>query len=141
GATSIIIIGALGGRLDHTLANLAILALPPLAASDVAIWDGATEVRLLWPGRANRLHGAVGDTASLIPFAGDVPHIVTSGLRYPLRNETLYLNRSRGISNELLATAATVGFASGLLLAILQHGQQDSSPSGGGWVGENDEVH
>ncbi len=121
GATALTILGALGGRLDHTLANLAVLALPQLAHLDVAIWDEATEVRMLWPGRDNSLHGAVGDAVSLIPFGGDVPNIVTSGLRYPLRDETLYLNRSRGISNEMLANAAMVSFSSGLLLAILRH--------------------
>ncbi len=121
GATDITILGALGGRLDHTLANLAILALPQLADLDVAIWDEATEVRMLWPGRANHLRGAAGDAVSLIPFGGDVLHIVTSGLRYPLRDETLYLDRSRGISNELLASTAMVSFSSGLLLAILRH--------------------
>lgn len=121
GATAITILGALGGRLDHTLANLAILALPQLADLDVAIWDEATEVRMLWPGMPNYLRGAAGDAVSLIPFGGDAPNIVTSGLRYTLRDETLYLNRSRGISNEMLAIEATVSLSSGLLLAILRH--------------------
>lgn len=121
GANQIVIIGALGGRLDHTLANLAILALPQLEDCDVVIWDGATEIRMLWPKRTNLLHGAAGDAVSLIPFAGDVPHIVTTGLRYPLRDETLYLNRSRGISNVMLDDEATVSFSTGLLLAILRH--------------------
>lgn len=121
GASRVTLIGALGGRLDHSLANLAILAQSQLATCVVTIWDGATEVRMLWPGRANQLRGAVGDAVSLIPFGGDVANIVTSGLRYPLHDETLYLNRSRGISNELLTAEATISFTAGLLLAVLRH--------------------
>jgi thiamine pyrophosphokinase len=121
GASSIVILGALGGRLDHTLANLALLALPQLEERDVAIWDRATEVRMLWPRRANRLHGSLGDAVSLIPFASNASQIVTAGLRYPLRDETLYLNHSRGISNVMLTPEATVSFSAGLLLAIITH--------------------
>ncbi len=121
GATHLIILGGLGGRLDHSLANLALLARDELATCDAAIWDGATEVRMLWPGRVNPLHGGAGDTLSLIPFGGDVTHIHTTALRYPLRDETLYLHRSRGISNVLQGDEVEVSFAAGLLLAVLSH--------------------
>ena len=50
GAQEIVILGALGGRLDHTLANLLLLALPQLAGRSVRLVDGLEEALLLRSG-------------------------------------------------------------------------------------------
>lgn len=120
GADEITILGALGGRLDHELANLALLALPQLQGRDVCVWDGNTAVCLQRPG-VNKISGPVGATVSLIPFGGDARGIKTNGLQYPLNNETLYLEHSRGISNVLTAPEATIEIGEGFLLAIVDH--------------------
>ncbi len=52
GATSIRLLGALGGsRVDHELANVALLAHPRLDGIDAAIVDGATTIRRIGYGR------------------------------------------------------------------------------------------
>ncbi|MBM3187582.1 MAG: thiamine diphosphokinase, partial [Chloroflexi bacterium] len=40
GATRITLLGALGGRVDHQIANLMLLAMPQLAGIETVIYDG-----------------------------------------------------------------------------------------------------
>jgi len=87
-----------------------------LADLDVRIDDGAQEVILIHG--AVTLEGGLGDTVSLLPLSPIVRGISTSGLRYPLTNESLIFYRSRGISNEMLAENASVQIQSGILLCI-----------------------
>ncbi|MDP2993680.1 MAG: hypothetical protein Q8N46_00995, partial [Anaerolineales bacterium] len=53
-----------------------------------------------------------------IPWGGEVTGVVTDGLRWPLRGETLYPYKTRGISNELLGETASVSLKSGLLIIV-----------------------
>ena len=116
GCSRITITGALGGRLDQTLSNIYLLNLPVLADLDVRIDDGAQEVILIHSAVA--LQGSPGDTVSLLPLSPIVRGISTSGLKYPLTDESLIFYRSRGISNEMSAENANVQIQSGILLCI-----------------------
>jgi thiamine pyrophosphokinase len=119
GATSIDILGALGGpRFDHALANVLALALPILGTRRVAILDPQQEVRLLRGPGALTLTGTPGDLVSLIPLSESADGIDTAGLRYPLRDGTLLLGPTRGVSNELTGPQATVRLRAGLLLVV-----------------------
>ncbi len=120
GARDITILGGLGGRLDHTLGNLYLLASPRLAESGVKVRFLAEheEVLLLRGGETNELPGQVGDLLSLVPLTAAATGIHTAGLYYPLRGEALYLGPSRGISNLFTAPVARVTFAEGLILAV-----------------------
>ena len=117
GATWIRILGALGGRLDQTLANIYLLALPDLQGLDVQIVSGSQASRLLYPGE-HILSGELDDTISLLPISGEVSGIYTENLYYPLRNESLSFGPARGISNVMTAPQASVRFREGLLLIV-----------------------
>lgn len=117
GASAVTIIGGLGGRLDQTVANIFLLYLPELSALPVEHVDGDQATRLLAPGR-HPIAGQCGDTISLIPITADASGIDTSGLKYPLRGETLRMGPARGISNVMLADEARIEFQSGLLLLV-----------------------
>lgn len=110
------VIGALGMRLDQTLANVALLAAPWLEGVDVRLDDGVEEV-LMVRSEAT-VEGLPGETVSLIPWGMPVEGITTEGLRWPLREETLYPDRTRGISNELTAPQARIRIRSGLLIVV-----------------------
>ena len=113
---SLVIIGALGLRLDHTLANLSLLSDPRLAGLDARIDDGVEEVQFC---RAEaELAGAPDDLVSLIPWGGPALGVRTAGLRWPLNGETLHPEKTRGISNKMLDASARISLASGLLLVI-----------------------
>jgi thiamine pyrophosphokinase len=116
GFREILIVGALGGRLDQTLGNLSLLADPRLSALDVRFDDGVEETFFV-RGRS-QVRGQTGDTVSLIPWGTPVTGVTTDRLRWTLRGETLYPHKTRGISNELLGETASIEIASGLLLVI-----------------------
>jgi thiamine pyrophosphokinase len=112
------VLGALGGaRVDHELGNVWLLAHPALAGRDARLVGARTRIRLAGPG-ATDLGGRVGDLVSLLPFGGDAVGIVTTGLRYPLRDERLIGGPSRGLSNVRDDARATVTIGEGRLLVV-----------------------
>lgn len=117
GCDLIRVIGAIGGRLDQTISNVYLLALPELVECDVRLVSGTQTMWLAYPGMTP-LTAAPNDTLSLVPLAGEVTNIVTEGLAYPLRGETLKFGPARGVSNVFLSTEARVTFESGLLLIV-----------------------
>ncbi len=122
GISCLRVFGALGGRLDQTLANVSLLALPQLRDCDVQLLDGSQRAWLLRPG-AHDLIGSTGDTVSLLPLHGPVRGIVSEGLRWELRDEALLPGPARGISNLLTGARASLRFAEGLLLIVHTQGR------------------
>lgn len=119
GATELVVLGALGGgRIDHELANLLLLADPRLATIDAKIAHGATRVRVVRAGGSARLSGASGDLVSLLPLGGDAHAVTTDGLRWPLAGATLRFGASRGVSNEITTSPASVSLERGLLVIV-----------------------
>jgi thiamine pyrophosphokinase len=114
--SAIVIIAALGRRLDHAIGNIAMLSSPELASLDVRLDDGLEEV-FFCRQQAN-IEGRVGDLVSLMAWGGTAQGVRTTGLKWPLQAEALYADRTRGISNEMLGVIATVSLTSGLLLVI-----------------------
>ena len=112
----LVIVAAFGGRLDQTLANMTLLIDPRLATFDVRLDDGVEEA-LVCRSQA-KVHGRTGDIVSLIPWGNPVHHIRTRGLKWPLDNETLFPEKTRGISNEMSGEVASIEIGSGLLLII-----------------------
>ncbi|MFD3163578.1 thiamine diphosphokinase [Herpetosiphon sp. NSE202] len=117
GADQIRILAALGGRPDMHMANQLLLTHPSLIGRDVALLDGAWEVRLIR--QHLEFQGKAGLRVSLLPL-GDVGGVRTEGLRYPLRDEDLPIGPARGVSNEFAAPNAQVSIRSGLLLAMIE---------------------
>jgi thiamine pyrophosphokinase len=116
GATEIIVLGALGGRLDQELANILLLLLPELQAIPTRIVDERQEMFVTRS--EGIITGLAGDIVSLIPLGGDVTGIVTTGLLYPLRDEPLLCGPARGISNVMTGEVARVTLRSGALLVV-----------------------
>jgi thiamine pyrophosphokinase len=112
----ILIVAALGGRLDQTLANITLLADSRLSGFDVRLDDGVEEIFLCR--NQVEVQGRSGDIVSLIPWQGAVMGVQTQNLKYPLRRETLYPDKTRGVSNEMLGEMASVSIGSGLLLVV-----------------------
>ena len=112
----IIIVAALGGRLDQTIGNLALLTNVQLAAFDVRLDDGVEEI--FFCRKQVQVHGGSGDIVSLIPWGNPVHGVQTQGLKWVLESETLYPEKTRGISNEMLSETASIKISSGTLLVI-----------------------
>lgn len=116
GYREILILGGLGGRTDQSLGNLSLLTSQEFGALVIRLDDGVEEAFFIR--EHAELHGRPGETVSLIPWGGMVTGITTAGLRWRLRSETLFPDRSRGISNEMKDKTASIRIKSGLLLII-----------------------
>jgi thiamine pyrophosphokinase len=119
GVGAVVIVAALGGRLDQMMANLLLLTLPELRGVDVRVVEGSQEAFLI-RGEA-RIEGQPGDTVSLIPLRGDATDITTEGLEWALEDEALRFGETRGVSNVLTAEQASVRVRRGLLLCVVTH--------------------
>lgn len=116
GVEEIVIVGGLGGRIDQTLANLFLLLLTDLADKNVYLLTQYEKICVIQ--KQAFIHGGEGDLVSLIPLNGDANGVTTIGLKYPLTDETLHPERSRGISNCMLTDKAEVQVKDGVLLCV-----------------------
>ena len=117
GATNVRVLGAHGGRVDHYLANVLLLASPRFASARIDARLGDAHVTVVRD-RAT-LVSAPGGLCSLLPLGGPAVGVTTYDLRYPLHRETLEPGSTRGVSNVFLAAEAAVSLEAGVLLAIV----------------------
>jgi len=117
GVEEIIILGAFGGRIDMSMANLLLLTHPQLSDVHIEIWNGTQTAWIIRP-PGDEVHGHVGDTLSMIPLMGEAKGVTTQNLAYPLIDETIPIGPSRGISNVLTNSTACIMLQEGLLLAV-----------------------
>lgn len=120
----IVVVAIDGGRPDHLLANVALLADRRFAGVEIdGLLDGG-ELSVINHKRA--LTGRVGQLLSLLPYGGDAKGVHTSGLHYPLVGETLSAGSPRGVSNVFAAPVAVVSVEEGTVLAIRPWDRPDS---------------
>lgn len=120
----LIVVGGGGGRLDHLLGNVAVLASPTYSHLRIEWLPGSARVHVVWD--HVELHAVTGDTVSLIAHGGPVHGLTTTGLRWQLQATTLHPNVSLGISNEFVSSVATVSVEAGCLLTIQPEGSTAS---------------
>ena len=108
--------GAMGFRIDHTLANLALLVQGAERGVEVKLIDEWCEVFLVTGRKV--VEGKAGQTVSLFPFAGDAAGVTLSGFEYPLTKAVLAVGHPRGTSNRLAAGRGVIEIAAGFLLAV-----------------------
>jgi len=116
GATQIVVLGGFGGRLDHQLANAHALAWAVKQGVSCEMRDETTRLMLIKD--QCRLHRKDGILISLIPLTTSAEGIVTTGLEYPLNNESLYAGFARGVSNRITEEQAEINLKAGLLFVI-----------------------
>ena len=115
-ADRVIVIGASGGRLDHLIGNLTVLASPQWSGVDIEAWLGNTQAVVIHAHRT--LEAEPGDTVSLFAVGGPA-RITTTGLKWPLNNEALDPLTSRGVSNEATIPSPHIVVTQGVVLAII----------------------
>lgn len=116
GARSITVVGGAGGRLDHFLANLTVMASPRFRGARLDGWIGAAHVAVVRDEVV--VEGRPGSLVTLVPLGGPATGIRTDGLRYPLSDEDLAAGTTRGVSNEFVIPSARIRVRTGTLLAI-----------------------
>jgi len=116
GYQHVILMAALGGRMDHSLGNLSLLTNPAFRDVDVRLDDGCIEAFVIW--QVAEVQGKVDDLISLLPVEAEASGVTTEGLAYPLRGETLWRHQGRGISNIMLCETAKITVADGALFCV-----------------------
>jgi thiamine pyrophosphokinase len=118
----ILVLAGRGGRLDHELSSLLLLAAERYASAQVDAHVGEAEIHVVRD--ACELEGEPGELLTLLPVHGAAEGVSTDGLAYPLRGETLDPGSTRGVSNVFAASTARVTLERGVLLAIRPGGNE-----------------
>lgn len=119
----VVVCGAFGDRPDHGLGLILLVAgLGPGPRVRLA---GEKLEAVLAFGRPPReeagrviLHGQAGDTVSLLPLSPTVTGLRSEGLSYRLAGGALSWGETRGVSNEMTGTRASVTVDSGTLVVF-----------------------
>jgi len=129
GAQEIVLLGAVGDRLDHTLANVFLLGMPLLQGIKASIVAGNTQVWLVR--ETLEIAGQPGDIVTLLPLGQDAIGVSTNGLEWALDDDTLRFGPARGVSNVMTSSQARVSLDKGLLV-VIKVNQPDPGAIGGG---------
>lgn len=117
GASSVILYGALGGRIDHTLANIRLLLQFSKKGLAVQLVGEKNRLTVLAPGKY-RFKSSTFQYLSFFALESTVSHLSLEKVKYPLTNYTLEQDDIRCISNETCETSFNVTFDTGYLLMI-----------------------
>lgn len=112
-----LLVGVIGQRLDHTLANVSILYMLDEAGKEGRILDDYSEMQLV-SGSPVRID----DTCayfSLLNVSGQAEGVTIKHAKYPLQDAAIHCEYQYGVSNEVLpGETAEVTVARGKLLLI-----------------------
>ena len=113
------IYGGMGGRLDHTLANLQLLVgVARQGGGAILVGEQAVATALV-SGELRFPAGCLG-TLSVFAAGGAARGVSLTGLRYPLAGGSLTGDVPLGVSNEFLGGPATVAVEEGAVLVLWQ---------------------
>lgn len=131
----VLVLGALGGRFDHDMANINALYKWTKYFDFLALLSNENLVQLLEPGRHVIIpdRNLEGPTCGLIPIGAPVDNVTTSGLKWNLSNQTLNFGGLVSTSNRIVDTEVVVDTPNGYLLWTiafsLNKGSNSSSSS------------
>ena len=117
GCRAFTLYGGMGGRLDHTLANISLLARLSKQGCEAAMTDGRTTVYALTNGSLTLPARKTGD-AAVFSFTEKSEGVTIEGLLYPLENGTLTADFALGVSNSFCGNAAKISLESGTLIVV-----------------------
>nr|WP_317411971.1 thiamine diphosphokinase [uncultured Solibaculum sp.] len=114
----ILLLGGIGGRLDHTFANIQSMAWA--AEQGAVLWmaDHQNEATVLTPG-VHRILKRDGYKLSLFGIGEGAFGITLKGLQYPLADAALTMTTPLGVSNEWKDEIAQIELKKGMLLLVL----------------------
>ena len=117
GFDDFLLIGAAGGRLDHTLGNLSILLMLHAMGKSALLADDYSEMEIV-----SKKPAYIGDSFpffSLLNISGTARGITIEHAKYPLRDAEIKCTYQYGVSNEVLpGQRARVSVAEGELLLV-----------------------
>lgn len=117
GYDAFLLLGGLGGRLDHTIANLSALLYLAKHGMTAVLSDEQNEAVMALDGEFV-IENRKGELMSLFPFGGEDCCVSYEGLMYPLSKATLHSDFPLGVSNCVLTDRAVVHIHKGPVLLL-----------------------
>ena len=117
-SSEITILGALGKRMDHAIANIHILKDALEAEIPCQILDENNRIYLINKEMTLSKDKVYGKYISLIPLTSMIEGLTLTGFKYPLNHYTLPIGTSLGISNEMIEDIAHIEMKKGILIVI-----------------------
>lgn len=123
GCDEVVLLGATGGRLDHTLGNLQLLYACLQRGIRGYLIDPQNKIYLLDQKHTFKSRELWGQYISFLPLSEVVEGITLTGFRYPLDDKTIRKGEEVGlcISNELKAESGVIVFHNGVLICVESH--------------------
>jgi thiamine pyrophosphokinase len=119
GTEHVVVFGATGQRLDHTLKNLSVLKQFDSVFKSLLFRDIYSDIFLAHSPYRTEL--PLNTTLSLFPLSGKVEGITTKGLKFALYNESLQNGVRDGSSNVTVEKKIEIEFKKGDLLLFVNH--------------------
>ena len=119
GYSEFVMLGATGGRLDHTYANLSLLLYAKERGHNVTVMDEMSIIFCL-KNESISLAGHKGATLSVFAFGGEARGVSISGTKYETEGITLSTAFPLGVSNEFGDAPARIAVEDGALLVIAE---------------------
>ena len=114
----IVITGATGTRLDHTMANIDLLMIPLSSGVKASIVDEYNRIYLADSEFTLSRKKVYGKYFSLIAFSEEITGLTIKGAKYEIEDYTLSKGVSLGISNEFSKAKVSVSFKEGILIVF-----------------------
>lgn len=114
----ILVFGAFGTRLDHTLANIGLLSQALGRGIPTYLCDSHNKICMIKDRYCILRERAFGDYITLLPFGGNAGGVTLRGFRYPLTDAVMYAGSSLGVSNELTGEQGVIEVKTGKLLVM-----------------------
>lgn len=127
GFEEVCILGGIGGRFDHTFANISALLYAEKHGLKASLKDCNSEIRLVLSENSDSsllLTDKKGYTVSIFSFAGSSVKLNLNGFEYPLKNGYIYSHNPIGVSNRVLESKACIEVLEGIALIVLMENPQ-----------------
>ena len=119
GYSEFVLLGATGGRLDHTYANLSLLLYAKEKGHNVTVMDERSIIFCI-RNEAITLAGNRGATLSVFAIGGEARGVSIKGAKYEVTGVTLSPAFPLGVSNEFTYLDARISVEDGALLVIAE---------------------
>jgi thiamine pyrophosphokinase len=117
GVCDLTVLAALGGRTDHDLGNLGLLAR--LAMGERLVFESADQTVLAIAGDAT-LEARPGETWSFWTFDPAV-HVTVDGVRWPVKEAEISAGTTPSISNDATSDAIRIETTGGAVIVVRHH--------------------
>jgi len=111
------IYGGCGGRIEHTLANIQLLAGLARQGARGFLFDGENVITAIHNGSIAFLPNAEG-YVSVFAYAETAAGVWAKGLKYPLCDAILRSTHPLGVSNEFMGQASEISVGEGTLIVV-----------------------